>query len=326
MLIAIDPDVFVASLRDVSCEQMLFQIYNHLELLRVALDDSHKIVAEYYDFLEKHEDRFEKHVAVQLLQIILLGDESITLPLPTRLLPSVQKVVTRYKCTTPLEPQLIGMAANAKHLRLRLLLAGMGFSRLRHRGLNNPQVRRALKKEIPWLEVNFASERKEIFAPSSIMHEKARTFECLVAIKLQTLHPNLRCIETPEGVKALLKKQEDVDLYGYEQNCNTLVVWVGECKLRREGNERDKPITSAEIAQLRLRMQKASQYESSRTDLAGQTVQIKGLIISNAEKFFDDLARQEAQKIGAEFWHAKLSSGWTTDHHWYIRQLTKYAE
>jgi len=51
-------------------------------------------------------------------------------------------------------------------------------------------------------------------------------------------------------------------------------------------------------------------------------VQIRGLIISNAEDFFDEATRQEAKKLAIEFWQVKLSSHWTTDLHWYIRKLT----
>jgi len=51
-------------------------------------------------------------------------------------------------------------------------------------------------------------------------------------------------------------------------------------------------------------------------------VQIRGLIISNAEDFFDDVTRQEAKKLAIELWHVKLTSGWTKDLHWYIRELT----
>jgi hypothetical protein len=72
---------------------------------------------------------------------------------------------------------LLRIAANAKHLELKLLLAGTGLNaRLRHRELNNPRVRRALKKGMPWLDVRFASDRKELFAAPLTIHCNARLF------------------------------------------------------------------------------------------------------------------------------------------------------
>lgn len=321
MLIAIDPDVIVASLTDSSCEHMLSQVLENLETLRVAVDDSQEILNEYYDFLDNYIDTHGKHVAVILLQEILMTEEQITLPLPTDLSASQQNILQEYKYTN-LEERLLRMVANAKNLGLKLLLAGRGINaRLRDRKLNDPQVRRNILKELPWLDIHFASERKQLFAPPLIIHEKARTFEYMVAIKLQTLHSNLRCVETPEGVKTQLKKLEDIDLYGYEQDGDTLTVWVGECKLREEGKERSKPLKTTDIKQLPKRMAAARQYESKRADLAGQDVQIRGLIISNAQDFFDDVTSQEAKRLGIEFWHVKLTSGWTTDLHWTIRQM-----
>ena len=324
MLIAIDPDVIVASLTDSNCRHMLYEVFEHLDRLRVAVDDSQKIVDEYYEFLDQYIDTDQEHVAIRLLQKMLLDRQDIMLYLPTRLLPSLQDAVEKHKCTTPVEPELIGIVANAKNLGLKLLLAGRGINaRLRDRKLNDPQVRRALLKEIPWLEVHFASDRKQLFAPPLTIHYNARIFELLVARAFQTEHPNLRCLETPEGVKNQLKKQEDVDLYGYEQNGDTLFVWVGECKLREEGKEKSKPITTKEMTQLSKRIDAARQYESNRPDLADKNVQIRGLIISNAEDFFDDTTRQEAKKLAIELWHVKLTSGWTTDLHWYIRELSR---
>ena len=328
MIIVIDTDLMRASLTNSSCKQMMAEVLEERDTLRIAVDDKGVMIDEYYEFLEQNIEDAETNPAIKLLQDALLlrvnPMRQIMLPLPTEMPKSLENALEKHKCKTPIEPQLLAIAVNAKNLGLKLLLAGNTGIRLRHRGLNDPQVRRALRKEIPWLDVHFATDRKPLFAPSLIMHEKARTFELMVGLKLQTQIKNLCCVETPAGVKSLLKKQEDIDLYGYEykEEGNTLIVWVGECKLREEGKEKSKPITAAELNQLRLRMEVATQYENSRTDLAAQTVQIKGLMISNAEGFFDHLARHEAQKMGVELWIAKLTSGWMSDQHWYIHELS----
>jgi len=328
MIIAIDSDVMKASLTDTNCKQMMAQVWDKVESLRIAVDDKGVMLQEYYQFLEQNFEAAETHPAIKLLQDVLLiradPRRQIILPLPTEMPASLEKAIQKHNCTANIEPQLLALAANAKNLELRLLLAGTGINaRLRHRGLNDPQVRRALRKEIPWLEVHFASDRKELFTPPLIIHEKARTFEYMVAITLQTEHPTLRCVKTPDGVKNQLRKQEDIDLYGYEENGDTLIVWVGECKLRKEGKEKSKPIRSTDMQQLPKRMEASRQYEQSRPDLAGKKVQIRGLIISNAQDLFDDVTRQEAKKLEIEYWHAKLTSGWTTDLHWEIRQLSR---
>ena len=234
MIIAIDSDVMRASLTDTNCKQMMAQVWDKVESLRIAVDNKGIMLQEYYEFLEQNLEAAEAHPAIKLLQDVLLiradPKQQIILPLPIEMLEPLKNTLQKHKCTTNIEPQLLALAANAKNLGLRLLLAGTGINaRLRHRGLNDPQVRRALRKEIPWLEIDFASDRKELFAPPLIIHEKARTFEYMVAITLQTQHPTLRCVKTPDGVKNQLRKQEDIDLYGYEQNGDTLFVWVGEC-------------------------------------------------------------------------------------------------
>ena len=324
MIIAVHPNVFVASLTDGNCRQMVLQIRHNLDELRIVVDDKGKILKEYGDFLLSHIDEQEEHLTIKLLQEILFDKEQVILPLPTSVSESVQTLLDKHSSTTRFEPELISIAANAEHLGLKLLLPGSSISASsRHRGLNDPQVRRALRKEIPWLEVHFASDRKELFAPPLIIHEKARTFEYMVAITLQTQYPTLRCVKTPVGVKNQLKKLEDIDLYGYEENGDTLIVWVGECKLREEGKEKSKPIRTTDIQQLPKRMEASRQYEQSRPELAGKKVQIRGLIISNAEELFDHATHQEAKKLGIEYWHAKLTSGWTTDLHWEIHQLSR---
>ena len=50
MIIAVDPDVFVASLTDGNCGQMVLQIRNNLDELRIVVDDKGKILKEYGDF------------------------------------------------------------------------------------------------------------------------------------------------------------------------------------------------------------------------------------------------------------------------------------
>jgi len=207
---------------------------------------------------------------------------------------------------------------------MRLLMVGESVNRsLEKRWLNDQNKLGRLRRDIPWLEIHFASKKGQIFAPPLIIHQKARIFELMVAIKLQTQHKNLRCVEVPEQIIKQLKKHEDIDLYGYEQNEHTLTVWVGECKLREEGNERSKLLTTDDFKQLPIRKKVVEEYENNRSDLDSQVIKFRYLVISNAEDFRDDLTRNKAKEDKIEFWHAKLSSGWATNQHWGIGELTR---
>ena len=319
MIFLIDTNVIVASLTDSNCKHMLYQVFNNIEMLRIAVDDSAELVDEYYAFLEKYIDTEQEHVAVRLLQKTLLERDDIMLPLPTKL-PSLFKDLFAEHEYTTIEEKLVRIVANAKHLGLRLLLAGKGISssRLRPRKLDDPRVRRALQRQIPWLDIYFASQRKNILELPPIANCNARLFELLTARFLQTHHATLRCVKTPVGVKG-----EEIDLYGYESDGDTLIVWIGECKQRQEGKEEIRPITIKEVKQLQRKMEAARQYESSRTDLGKKKVQIKGLIITNAVDFFDDYVGQEANRIGAELLSATLSTNWTNNEQWDIHELSK---
>jgi hypothetical protein len=273
------------------------------------------------------------------LQRVLLEtrdhDEQITLYFPSELSNKLSQKLQNYGCNTQVELELVGIVANAQHLGMKLLMVGESANRsLEKRWLHNANTSGRLKREISWLLVYLASHRERIFEESDVMKYHARIFELQAAINLQTQHSRLHCIETPQQVKGKLQEKEgerggDIDLYGYEEFEDKLVVWVGECKLRKEGQERRNLIKTKEINQLNRKIQAAGEYETNRSDLAGtlgklsrKKVEIRGLIISNAEDFYDDLTRQEAKRLQIELWQAKLLNGWMTNVHWHIHQLT----
>ena len=112
MIIAVDPDVFVASLTDGNCGQLVLQIRNNLDELRIVVDDKGKILKEYGDFLLSHFDEQEEHLTIKLLQEILFDKEKVILPLPTSISSSLQTLINKRRCITPLEPELIPASSN----------------------------------------------------------------------------------------------------------------------------------------------------------------------------------------------------------------------
>lgn len=258
---------------------------------------------------------------MRLLQHILFEDGN-----PEDNLSSRNAILDRLQelgCAAPVEPELLGMLANARNLGLVLVIVGRDTEQTRPRVLNDKEKLWSIGRMIPWLDVFLAGEARIQIPKSShrddnIIQAKAKEFELKMALWLQDHDQSLRCRTPPHRGQC----GEQIDIYGYKDEGTTVI--VGECKLRREGNEA-KSIERTEIQQLRRKVIAARSYEEKRRpgNSGNQVVrQFQGIFVSNANKL-DEGARQlidSEQAFNIQVLTITLQSGWETKQEWAILQ------
>jgi len=320
MNFAIDPDVLEVSFQDIPCMAALNEIGRDFKSHRFFRDKEGVLESEYrHIFIQKYETNHE-HPAVVLLQRILSEDGNIEDTISS--IHSIREKLECLGCSQPVEPELLGMVANARNDGL--ILAMVGYDALRTRGLHNETIRWKVRKEIPWLDVRWFG-RSRIEIPESdysdnnqaIIRARQDAFEAKVALWLQDHDPDLRCMTPPPKGKV---GAEQIDMYGYRRADDGIIVVIGECKLRREGNE-TKSISVEEIQQLRRKVIAAMEYERSKRSSEGLT--FEGILISNAQ----DVEEQAQQLIISEIsktnfkirvLRVTIQKGWESSDDWRI--------
>lgn len=318
MLVAIDPDVLVASVHeDYMCEAALLGIVQNLGEHRFAVDNA-EIEAEYYEFFGSYCNSKVGHPAITILECLINNSLSVGVPIPNHRSPSLETEIMARKCTTQVEPELLGMVENAKDTGLKLLLVGDCSARkpVRHRGLCDPAIKHQIWKALPWLDVAFASETP-VPSPFSEQPEhevQTRIFELLVPQSLQEITPMLRCVPKPSLIP------DQIDVYGYVSEKDVLTIVVGECKLQKEGNE-NKLMPTKYVGQLRREVEAARQYET-RPDRKGKSreIRVRGLLISNSYGLEED-ALELLKEYQLEYWRASLPTHWSSKLVWNIQRL-----
>jgi hypothetical protein len=319
MNFAVDPDVLKVSFQDILCTAALNEIGRKFKSHRFFRDKEGVLESEYrHIFIQKYKTNHE-HPAVVLLQRILFEDGNIEDTISS--IHSIREKLERLGCSQPVEPELLGMAANARDVGLILAMVGYDADYLRKRGLHKETTRWEVRKEIPWLDIHWFG-RSRIEIPESdysdnnqpVIRAKQDAFEAKVALWLQDNDPCLRCVTPPPGGKV---GTEQIDVYGYRHADDGITVVIGECKLRREGNE-TKSISVEEIQQLRRKVIAAMEYERSKRSSKGLT--FEGILISNAQ----DVEEQAQQLIISETTFkirvlcVTIQKGWESSDDWRI--------
>lgn len=288
MNFAIDPDVFIAAFDHFNCSAALILIGGQVAAHRFIRDREAVLEKEYRQIFSARlsVDTYE-HPAIRLLQHILSedGNEEDKLLSTAALVSRCQQL----GCTQPVEPVLLGMMVNGRRLGLVLMMVGTNLPGIRTRGIHDAQIRWEVRKEIPWLNVipaiNTQVELSQLdYEDNNPPHIKAKqdAFEAKAALYLQDQNPDLRCITPPPQGKM---GGEQVDVYGYRTTESGTTVVVGECKLRREGNE-EKLINSTELQQLYRKVIAARDYETNnrrRKSIEQAELSFEGIFITNAD-------------------------------------------
>ncbi len=319
MNFAVDPDVFLTSFRDIPCMAAINKISRDFPFHRFFRDKEGVLEREYRQIFNEKFKTNPEHPTVVLLQRVLFEDGNIEDTISS--IHSIREKLERLGCSQPVEPELLGMVANARNDGLILAMVGYDADYLRKRGLHNETIRWLVRKEIPWLDVRwFGMSRIEI--PESdysdnnqaIIRARQDAFEVKVALWLQDNDPCLRCMTPPPKGKV---GAEQIDMYGYRHADDGITVVIGECKLRREGNE-TKSISVEEIQQLRRKVIAAREYERSKRSSKGLT--FEGILISNAQ----DVEEQAQHLIISEtnfkirVLRVTIQKGWESSDDWRI--------
>lgn len=312
MNVVIDPDVITASLKDPKTQFVLYEIANS-HFYR----DQDGLLQEEYRRLFANLFRIDlsEHPAILILQRLLKEDNDRTISSSHHLVEAFKQL----GCTEPVEPTLLGMMANGQYEGLVLVLAGPNITGLRHRELYNPATRWKIARKMYWLEIVFTGEteislyRIDYDDREHIYSVKSPAFEAKAALYLQDLDSSIRCITPPPSHVI----GEEIDVYGYRLTDTQTTVIVGECKLRREGNE-SKRVSEDEIKQLRRKLIAARQYENYREHK--KPLSFEGVLITNAINISDDAMSliQLERHLPIKILQVSLSCHWETRHNWSI--------
>ena len=218
------------------------------------------------------------------------------------------------------------MGANSRRLgHLTILLPGpdVTAAELRERSLYTPAVLRDFKNLMAPVKIEYATDLVQVVIPfpdkkisESPAHIHSHKFELLATLAIQNKYGCLNAhLNTPHQVK---RKAGQVDVYVYERKGNPRRIWIGECKLRDEGNL-DRWITYGEILKLRNKLKAVEEFEKTNPDCVG-TPEVIGFMISNAKNMDDD-AWQVAKKDGITFLRARLPKRWARKEEWLISKL-----
>lgn len=351
MIVAIDPDVFIAAESDLNSRLSLIGLSRKCSVMRFAVDGD-EIEREYLVQMVKWQKKAARaerddgslQTILDLLQILVSGTDEYREIIGNQREQWLENLIDIHGCTTKVEPELLGICQNARGMGLVLLLVGNEASRLglRNRGLRDAKTRWQFYSSMNCLDVRFTDDTDVVSAPLRGIPEKHvldRLFELQSGCFLQTQDPQLRWIKTPPGMG------EQIDVYArkeYRIACESVLeVLVGECKLRREGNEDNKPISSGEIEQTFQKMYAAARYEHRRLSVSkqDQVLRIRGALISNVFDFEGEkedtvlciknhLDRNWPRKvydlsiyIELVFMQAQLPSGWMDRSDWEIEKL-----
>lgn len=325
MNLAIDPDVFIAAFDQFNCLGALTKIATEAAAHRFMRDQEAVLEREYRSiFSNRFCEETSEHPAIRLLQQILFEDGNSEDEMS-----STDPLVERFRelgCTEPVEPVLLGMMANGCKIGLVLMMVGSPMPGIRARGIHDVRVRWQVRKKLPWLDI-IPAANTQITLPrldykdDNPPHIKAKedAFESKAAIWLQDQDSQFRCATSPTARRI---GGEQIDVYGYRATEDGTTVIIGECKLRRHGNE-TKLIESGELQQLRRKVIAAQRYEttnSRKKHSQQENLSFEAILITNADGL-DDTAKELAlneSDFSIRVMRVTLPSDWETSDKWGI--------
>lgn len=322
MNIVVDPNVFSASFHDENCSLGIIEISREIRFYRFFRDKEGVLEREYRKIYNQQFQNNPEHLSISLLKYILFEDGA-TKDLVSHLC-DLRETFEQNGCSRPVEPELLGMLRNGRDIGLVLGMVGYDAEYISPRGLHKEEIRWKIRKLIPWLRIKWLGKSK-IEIPESdysngsdpLIAAKSDAFEAKSALYLQSREDTIRCVVPPNRGEI---GGEQVDVYGYRTAADgTTTVVIGECKLRRCGNE-GKLVQAEEVQQLREKVIAAQEYEAKRNKRQHTVSSFEGILITNAEGL-EETARELVQSEGKfriRILLVKLSKGWETSNEWRI--------
>ncbi len=333
-LLVLDPDLFYAAETNPKCNYLLDDIAEKIKSSehQLVLDNGGDVEKEFLDwYLRQSAHGRKKSPIVQIYDRIAKGFRNRVVDRSSepvhqtikRFGKSLEEFLEDHHCQKPVEPHLMRMAYRARSVtggQATVLIVGDGIhcsgTTLRLRGSNDAKVRTKLDKiNIQVQSVSdLVSPVREPGSRPDIepSHVQAQNFERAVNIKMQSMFGGQ--ILDPVPLNELgLGKMEDIDVYVYETSEEPRRIWIGECRLYKEGVESEQLVEYKKIDQLRKRLPKVKVYEEQQTN--SEEIKICGLLISNAHKTDRESWLQfvdEMKELGIEvaFYQAVLKKGW----------------
>ncbi|MBI4675888.1 MAG: hypothetical protein HY741_29965 [Chloroflexi bacterium] len=255
MLLAIDPEVFVAAFKvdeseAVNLAAMGYKKKREREQCTFVVDRGKDSITGRYQELYEEWNRVDnlKVYALGLLKLILddFANDRAWMVDPGCCAMSIRELIEDQKIETPYEPHLVRLAwgvygkATGQSDRgvddVEVILVGPQIeyeSPHRERKMYVPEVEREVWRKIPWVHVEFAS-RTEIALPGQKPREpepvQKRLFERMSRDEACDHFSCWPAVDpTPPEIK---DKYGDVDVYVRERSGTERWVWVGECKMR----------------------------------------------------------------------------------------------
>lgn len=336
-ILALDPDLFWAATVNSRCSYLLETIAEGMQngTYQLALD-SDKIEAEFAELYTRFVGNVEGNLRVitQIYGPVFKGFRGKVADLSSEpvneLLPKLEKTFEEFladnNCYEPVEPELARMAYRGRlgrtHGDIVIVLVGDGVhcseTQLRSRSLTQAKIRNTLEKLLG-IRVQGVTDlvppvRDPLYKPDvEPSHYQSENFERAVRIKIHTMF-DCKIVDSIPLDQLGLGKQEDIDAYLVKYTENYRKVWIGECRLYKEGNENEW-VEGKKIQQLHERLPKVKQYEEKQPDCPNG-VEVYGLVISNAN-FIDrdnwNWLVQEMYRFNIQifFYQAVLKPGWS---------------
>lgn len=334
-ILALDPDLFWAATVNSRCNYLLEDIAEKIQndTYRLALDGA-KVEAEFLDLYNQFAGKTDgnERAVMQIYGPVVKGFRHKVADLPSdpvddtisALKQTLEEFLILNHCQEPVEPELTRMAYRAgqqeKGEGVAIVLVGddivCSSVNLRSRRLDTAAIRIQLDKIGIRIQnvTNLVPPIRDPLSKPEVepSHYHSQNFERAVCIKMHNMFGGIALDPVPLEQLGL-GKQEDIDVYLCERIANPRKVWIGECRLYKEGNEREW-VESKKVKQLYDRLPKVKSFEENQPDCSGK-VEVHGFLISNADLIDKDswlwlVSEMQAHDIQVHFYQAILEVGW----------------
>lgn len=323
-VVAIDPDVWRMAKHDYHCMFAIQKLWN-TPSYALALDNN-EVETEYVDLMLAETPIELKKILQDIFNQRERSGRVRTIE--SVITPELQAEIVRNQCTDPVEPALIGMAANPAS---SIILWLVGMDGERSRGLHNMHTKvrfRSFFRNIlhKGFSVQMASEialpgrREDIAAYQSreLENQIRAIFMDRIRSKFGVAPQSVRV--TPGEVfnyqDSSGRRGGEVDVYLYLQYRNIRYVWIAECELREEGNE-GQPTAIEKIDKLKRKVKAVTAFECAQNN-GNTNIHVKGYLVTNASNPHDS-TRETIEDWALQFISVIMPKGWATNFHWILR-------
>lgn len=320
MIVALDPNVIIVALGHRESLDLVLHIWDTNvsssdRAVKIACDEQGIVQGEYNQYLGQALKQDFKTLEVMFLIELFRQWEAWTIVKPASLNDEASLFLEANGCVTEPEPRLIALAANPD-----VVLCAVGLHvihpHVQPRVVVHEHDRvRALRQYLPEFQVIYSASAKAFLEHKFF----SDLFELKVAEWIRTRYGNRRYPRVKASFcPPYLKGSGEVDVYGYDEDCEPRRVLVCECKLRMPRNESEW-IDENEMSQLLTTWEMVNGYEQHKAEREGHTVRVYPMLVSNAGGITEQ-ARRLARQHNVEIRRAMLPENWHRYSDWRIER------